>query len=318
VTFGNPIVGEEDLIRTGIKSPNYVAGTTGWRIAQDGTADFASATVRGSISANNGAITLDASGVTVDGSDGSYVELTTVAGAAFTELSPAPRNGYTIQPAYVYGTQDQLASSPNPQLVLQSPKVTAPNNYSASYIIVQGETGSGSPGIVQIKAADGTLLFGYVDIQSLVRYIKPCGKLLLGAATRSIGTGAITAVQYTTEVRDYCGFHDNVTNPSRVTPNIPGVYRVKAATCWAANATGTRRTYIGKNGSAQSPITYSPVVTANQWTQMAETQVSCNGTTDYFEHLVFQDSGGALNVVGDTIETTTFASTLEWEYVSAQ
>jgi hypothetical protein len=43
--FGNPIVGQEDLIRSGIKSPNFntdpqSGNVTGWRIAQDGTATF--------------------------------------------------------------------------------------------------------------------------------------------------------------------------------------------------------------------------------------------------------------------------------------
>jgi hypothetical protein len=66
--FENPIVANEDLIRTGIKSPNYTASTdaapgTGWRIAQDGSAEFSNLTVRGnsqgdvagynSLSANN-------------------------------------------------------------------------------------------------------------------------------------------------------------------------------------------------------------------------------------------------------------------------
>lgn len=43
--FGNPIVGNEDLIRSAIKSPNFnsdpeTGNVTGWRIAKDGTATF--------------------------------------------------------------------------------------------------------------------------------------------------------------------------------------------------------------------------------------------------------------------------------------
>lgn len=42
--FGNPIVGNEDLIRDAIKSPNFSSdpedGVSGWRIAKDGTATF--------------------------------------------------------------------------------------------------------------------------------------------------------------------------------------------------------------------------------------------------------------------------------------
>ena len=58
--FTNPIVAGEDLIRSGIRSPNYVAGTggapgTGWRIAQDGSAEFSNLTVRGNVSGSVGA-----------------------------------------------------------------------------------------------------------------------------------------------------------------------------------------------------------------------------------------------------------------------
>lgn len=59
--FGNPIVGEESLIRSAIKSPNYIPGSAGWRIAQDGTAEFTGMTINsggvdGSITIENGEI----------------------------------------------------------------------------------------------------------------------------------------------------------------------------------------------------------------------------------------------------------------------
>jgi hypothetical protein len=38
--FSNPIVGLEELIRSAIKSQDYQAGTSGWRIAADGSAEF--------------------------------------------------------------------------------------------------------------------------------------------------------------------------------------------------------------------------------------------------------------------------------------
>lgn len=45
VEFSNPIVGLEELIRSAIRSKNYVAGTSGWRIAADGSAEFQSLTI---------------------------------------------------------------------------------------------------------------------------------------------------------------------------------------------------------------------------------------------------------------------------------
>lgn len=38
--FNNPVVGALALIRAAIRSPNYVAGSTGWTINKDGTAEF--------------------------------------------------------------------------------------------------------------------------------------------------------------------------------------------------------------------------------------------------------------------------------------
>lgn len=44
---GNPIVGGIALRIPAIRSPNYVAGTSGWTINQDGTAEFQGATIDG-------------------------------------------------------------------------------------------------------------------------------------------------------------------------------------------------------------------------------------------------------------------------------
>lgn len=45
--FENPIVGEEDLLRNAIRSPGFLSGSTGWRIAQDGSAEFNNVVIRG-------------------------------------------------------------------------------------------------------------------------------------------------------------------------------------------------------------------------------------------------------------------------------
>lgn len=44
--FGNPIIGQEELIRSAIKSKNYTPGASGWRIASDGAAEFAGLVIR--------------------------------------------------------------------------------------------------------------------------------------------------------------------------------------------------------------------------------------------------------------------------------
>jgi hypothetical protein len=56
--FANDIIGgAAALIRAAIKSPNYVPATTGWSINKDGSADFASLTIRGTFHGTNFEIT---------------------------------------------------------------------------------------------------------------------------------------------------------------------------------------------------------------------------------------------------------------------
>lgn len=54
VAFSNPVVAGEELIRTAIRSANYVAGVSGWRIDREGSADFNDVTLRGGL-VNTGA-----------------------------------------------------------------------------------------------------------------------------------------------------------------------------------------------------------------------------------------------------------------------
>lgn len=45
--FRNSILGGINLIRAAIRSPNYVSGSTGWTVNQDGSAEFNNVTIRG-------------------------------------------------------------------------------------------------------------------------------------------------------------------------------------------------------------------------------------------------------------------------------
>jgi hypothetical protein len=51
--FGNPILGLETLIRTAIRSKNFLTGISGWRIAADGSAEFNNLTIRGQFNGTN-------------------------------------------------------------------------------------------------------------------------------------------------------------------------------------------------------------------------------------------------------------------------
>jgi hypothetical protein len=49
MAFTNPILSGEELNRTGIKSENYVPGTSGWRVASNGAAEFDNVGIRGNL-----------------------------------------------------------------------------------------------------------------------------------------------------------------------------------------------------------------------------------------------------------------------------
>lgn len=126
------------------------------------------------------------------------------------------------------------------------------------------------------------------------------GALLKLSADQSIPTGADTALSFANEDYDTDGFHESVTNPTRITiPNNLGIARARvlASVLWAAGATGARRVAIRQNGTTfVGGDTDSGA--ANEQSQ-ATTPVLSVSDGDYFEAIVRQDSGGALNAVAD-------------------
>lgn len=81
LSFDDPIAaGDGSLIFPALKSPNYVAGVTGWMIGRDGDAEFNNATIRGTL--------------VVTGSDNSYIQINTVGGDPYILLRPDDIPGY--------------------------------------------------------------------------------------------------------------------------------------------------------------------------------------------------------------------------------
>ena len=92
--FANAVIGgAEFLIRSAIKSANYIAGLAGWRIARDGNAELNNATVRGSLIAGGGNVTLNSSGLHIQGS-GQQFDINIPAGFLAWNL---PDNGQKTQ-----------------------------------------------------------------------------------------------------------------------------------------------------------------------------------------------------------------------------
>lgn len=93
MTFRNSILAGEDLVRTAIRSPDYVAGLLGWRIARDGSAEFNNVTVRGEFLAQS--------------PSGAYVRARATPTAARIDLQP-PNGAETYSPGIVFADYDGL------------------------------------------------------------------------------------------------------------------------------------------------------------------------------------------------------------------
>ena len=128
---------------------------------------------------------------------------------------------------------------------------------------------------------------------------RPVCRLVL-PSNRSLVTGTPTNLNFDSgsEIMDDLNWHDMSTNPSRVTPNIPGRFLVIASGSFATSGTGERRLSINKNGTTFGAYDAQPGRAGGQTYCHVSDVVEANGTTDYFEVNVFQNSGGALNMLG--------------------
>ncbi len=109
--FTNPVIGGENtLIRSAIRSPDYVAGVSGWTINKDGTAEFNNAVFRGE--------------VLVTDPDGSYVRIydENPGDGALIEMGLPSGVGVTQTPGRLF-TDTSIPFFGMPGIVLESPSV---------------------------------------------------------------------------------------------------------------------------------------------------------------------------------------------------
>jgi hypothetical protein len=111
-------------------------------------------------------------------------------------------------------------------------------------------------------------------------------------------------------IKTDASIHSTTTNNTRVIPNKAGYYELKMHAWWATSTAGVRGVLPGKNGVAQAPeYQWAATVPSGDFAVPELTTVlSANGTTDYFEMYVFQNTGGTLNLLGSAVSTrvTTF------------
>ncbi|CAB5212616.1 hypothetical protein UFOVP192_37 [uncultured Caudovirales phage] len=112
-----------------------------------------------------------------------------------------------------------------------------------------------------------------------------------GNAGQSIATSTWTKIAYNTKIFDTNSNYDNATN-YRFTPTVSGYYQINANVFTSSSAAGLAFIAIYKNGAIYCygnvvPNTNGGYITVNSL-------LNCNGSTDYIEIYVYQNSGVSL------------------------
>lgn len=152
---------------------------------------------------------------------------------------------------------------------------------------------------VPTTRATGNLITAAMWNTDLVENIKflanPPACRVFHSVNQSIANNADAVLAFNSERFDTAAMHDTVTNNSRITIPVAGLYLCQLNVSWAPNATGARVAHIRVNGAT----IISSVVEQAASTGVATRQFT--GCTykfvagDYIEAIVFQNSGGALN-----------------------
>lgn len=131
---------------------------------------------------------------------------------------------------------------------------------------------------------------------------KPSCKVYNSAA-QSIANNTNTALTFNSEYWDNGGMHSTAVNTSRIT--IPassgGKYWIGGNAEFVANATGTRWIGLQLNGSSFIARKQIPSNSGSYDTGLFVATMQSLSAGDYVELIVYQNSGGALNVTNATV-----------------
>ncbi len=142
---------------------------------------------------------------------------------------------------------------------------------------------------------------------------RPTGRLVASGA-QALADNTQVAILFSTEAFDSANFHSTSSDTSRVTPSKAGQYRFSATGFFESQASPVFSDVNFRfNGTTHlAPAERVGVPPAGSAFSLACTVlIEMNGTTDYIELMMRQDSGGADN----TNQSVQYSSVLEWEYV---
>lgn len=173
--FTNPIVGGGNaLIRTAIRSPDFVTGVSGWSINKDGSAEFNDLDARGSIEAGNGTVRLNSGGIFVQGTNhqfdinfvagflarrfpdtGAYSQLTVLSppfgGISLYNMADPTPNGNDVEAGSLFAQLFTATGSEQPAMRWRSPNFVGRSD-NAITITGQSEASGDNDGYIELDA----------------------------------------------------------------------------------------------------------------------------------------------------------------------
>ena len=140
-------------------------------------------------------------------------------------------------------------------------------------------------------ATTGTYIAGQIYTASEANNTAPM--CVLEATTSVAANGVVIAFGAGSELTDKLNWHSTSSNTSRITPNIAGIYFVSASVQDYGDATRAL-TAVYKNGANLTYRIQQDISGAETVDDMTiGGYIQCNGTTDYLEIYVLQQSAGA-------------------------
>lgn len=144
-------------------------------------------------------------------------------------------------------------------------------------------------------------------------FFKPVGRIV-ASSTQALADNTQVAITFTgTDEIDTHAQHNPAVNPTRVTPNVAGIYKFYGVVFFNEQASpNVLDANIRLNGSTNlAGGSRLPGNATHAMGMPAQATIAMNGTTDYVELIGRQDSGGA----DTTHQSAQFVSMLEWEYL---
>ena len=126
------------------------------------------------------------------------------------------------------------------------------------------------------------------------------------SSVQSISNATATKVQLQTKTFDTATAFDNTTN-YRFQPTVAGYYQINGSANFGI-VSGTSLVYIYKNGSVYKQGVYSNSSSIGSQSFVADV-IYLNGSTDYVELYVYQNSGSSANTTAG-IQLTYFSGSM--------